>query len=251
MVPLLIFLGVIIGVILFLLIIYFRIRNKIKGHLSDLGFNNISELKEEINKGDLAAKMDHKHVTGMTKLLIPKIVKDFPNFSEDELYNKVETSLLLVFSSLENKEVKVNDELILVKDKLKEQISDMRSSKTDVKYDDIVFHEHALKYYKNTDGVLNITVSSTLEYYYTKTMNGKIIDEYKDYKKQTRYTTEFIYVYNPEKIVRTQSLIGINCPNCGAPLKDLGKKKCSYCGSGLEDINLKSWHIALFSEDYK
>ena len=248
---LLIFLGVIIGVILFLLIIYFRLRNRLKDYLGQMGFSDLKGLGEEIKKGDLESKMDHKHVTGMTKLLIPKIVKDFPNFSETELYNKVETSLLLVFSSLEEKEVKVNDELILIKEKLKEQISDMRHGKIDVKYDDVKFHEHALKYYKNTDGALNITVSSTLEYFYTKTVNGKVVDEYKDYKKQTRYTTEFIYVYNPGKILKNQSLIGINCPNCGAPLKDLGKKTCRYCGSGLEDINLKSWHISLYKEDYK
>ena len=249
--PFIVLIGVIIGVLLFLLIIFLYLKNKFKSFLNDLGFSNLSMLKDEIKKGEDEYKYEPKHVTGMTKLLIPKIVKDFPNFSETELYNKVQTSLLLIFDSLENKKVKISDELILIREKLKEQIEDMKESKIDIEYNDVKFHESAIKYYKNRDGVLNISVSTSLEYYYTKRIDGKIKEQYKDYKKQTLYTTEFIYVYNPDKIVKNQSLIGINCPNCGAPLKDLGKKKCSYCGSGLEDINLKSWHISLYKEEYR
>lgn len=246
-----IFLTIIIGIIIFLTIIVLIIRKKIKNILSKFGYNSLNLLKDGIKKGELEYKNTPKHVTGMTKLLIPKIVKDFPNFSETELYNKVETSLLLIFNSLENKQVEVNEELILLKDKLNEQIKDMRKDKISVKYDEIRFHRHALKYYKNEDGVLNISVSTSLEYFYKKEYQGKVLDNYTDYKKQTLYTTEFIYVYNPEKISKNQSLIGINCPNCGAPIKDLGKKFCRYCNSGLEDINLKSWHISLYKEEYK
>lgn len=248
---LIIFLAVLSGVFLFLIIIYFRMKNKLTGFVKNVGYNNLGEVVKEIKKGDIESKYTPKHVTGMTKLLIPKIIKDFPNFSETELYNKAETSLLLIFSSLENKKVEINDDLILVREKLKEQIEDYKSAKINVKYDDVRFHESAIKYYKNKDGVLNISVSTSLEYYYTKTVNDKIVTEFKDYKKQTLYTTEFIYIYDPNKIVKTQSLIGINCPNCGAAVKKLGVKTCEYCGSGLEDINLKSWHISLYNEEYK
>lgn len=249
--PFIIFMGVIIGVILFLLIIFLYFKNKLKKILNNLGFSNLSMLKDEIRKGKDEYIYEPKHVTGMTKLLIPKILKDFPNFSETELYNKVETSLLLIFNSLKNKKLSINDDLILVRDKLKEQIEDMQKAKIDVEYSDVKFHESAIKYYKNSDGVLNLSISTSLEYYYSKKIDGKIKEEYKSYKKQTLYTTEFIYVYNPDSIPKNQTLIGINCPNCGAPLKKLGIKKCSYCGSGLEDINLKSWHISMYKEEYR
>ena len=247
----LIILGIAVGVMGFLIFTYFRIKRKINMNLNKFGFSNLSSLAEEIRKGELEAKLTPKHVTGMTKLLIPRIVNDFPNFSEKELYNKVETSLLLIFNSLESKEFKANDELILIRDKIKEQINDMKNANISVKYDDVKFHEHALKYYNNKDGVLNISVSTSLEYYYEKCIDGKVVEEYKDYKKQTVYTTEFIYVYNPDEIVKSQVLIGLSCPNCGAPLKDLGYKKCLYCGSGLEDVNLKSWHISLYKDEYR
>ncbi len=38
-----------------------------------------------------------------------------------------------------------------------------------------------------------------------------------------------------------QSGIALNCPNCGAPIKDLGVKTCSYCGTGVIDLVKKTW----------
>lgn len=247
---LIIFLAVILGVIIFLTLLFLILKNKFTNFLKSIGYTNLNALKYEIKKGEIESKTNHKHVTGMTKLLIPKIVKDFPNFSESELYTKVETSLLAIFNSLENKKIQNSEELVLIKEKLKETIEDYKTNKINVTYDDIIFHKHALKYYKKENGALNISISTSLEYYYKKEQDKKVISDYSEYKKQTRYTTEFIYVYDPEKIVKNQNLIGINCPNCGAPVKDLGNKKCRYCGSGLEDINLKSWHISSYKEDY-
>ena len=246
---LIIFFGVVLGVLIFLTALVLIVKNKIKNILNKFGYNNLNQIKEQIKQGELAYKTDPKHVTGMTKLLIPKIVKDFPNFSENELYNKVETDLLSIFNSLENQKLENNFGLVLIKEKLNQKIKDMKENKVIEKYDDIKFHRHALKYYKNKDGVLNISVSTSLEYYYIKKINGKLINK-DEYKKQTVYTTEYIYVYDLNKISKNQNLIGINCPNCGAPVKDLGNKVCRYCNSGLEDINLKAWNIAIYKEEY-
>ena len=248
---LIIFFGVILGVLIFLTILVLIVKNKIKNILNKFGYNSLNQLHEQIKQGEIAYKTEPKHVTGMTKLLIPKIVKDFPNFSENELYNKVETDLLSIFNSLENKKLENNSGLILVKEKLNQKIKDMKENKITEKYDDVKFHRHALKYYKNKDGVLNISVSTSLEYFYKKECKGKIIDNYNEHKKQTVYTTEYIYVYDLNKVNKNENLIGIHCPNCGAPVKELRNKICSYCNSGLEDINLKSWNIAIFKEEYK
>lgn len=246
-----IFLAIVLGVIIFLTILVIIIKNKIKNTLNKFGFNDFGSIASEIKKGEMLERTTPKHTPGMTKLLIPKIVKDFPNFNEKELFNKVETSLLLIFDSLENKEVKNSEELVLMKEKLKEKINDMKENHISERYYDVKFHNHALKYYKRDSSTLNITVSTSLEYFYEKKQEDKVIVDYTKYKKQTLYTVDFVYIYDPNKINKHQSLIGINCPNCGAPVKDLGVKVCRYCNSGLEDINLKSWHIALYKEEYK
>ena len=40
-------------------------------------------------------------------------------------------------------------------------------------------------------------------------------------------------------------------PNCGAPVRSLGAKKCEYCGSYVEPVNIKVWKLQSFHEvDY-
>lgn len=47
------------------------------------------------------------------------------------------------------------------------------------------------------------------------------------------------------------SAVGTTCPNCGAPVKNLGAKKCEYCGSYIEPVNIKVWKLQNFHEvDY-
>ena len=39
------------------------------------------------------------------------------------------------------------------------------------------------------------------------------------------------------------------CPNCGAPIKNLGAKFCEYCGSAVEVINSRVWSLEHIKED--
>lgn len=245
---LLIWLGIAFAIIIIIGIIILVIYTKLKKKVNSLGLSE-SELISMIKDGKNDAITRHKSISGMSSLLLPRIIKDFPNFSETELYRKVETSILAIMSSLENGYVQNKFELNIIKSNLELKINDLKNSKTKVNFNNIIFHKHAIKDYKKSDGVLIITVASSLEYFYKEEKNGKVIEEYKDYKKQTAYTTKFIYVYDPEKYSSSKSLVGIHCPNCGSPVKELANKHCSYCGSGLEDINLKSWFISEYRED--
>lgn len=229
-------------------IIFLYIFFKFKQSIKSLGLSK-SEFKKMVEEGEKDSKYRHKSISGMSSLLIPRIVKDFPNFSESELYRKVESSLLAIFHSLESGNIQDKNDLNIIKTNLENKIHDMKNSKIKVEYKDIEFHKHAIREYKKTDGVLLITVSSSLEYYYKETIDKKVEEEYKDYKKQTSYITKFIYVYDPEKYESSATLVGIHCPNCGSPVKEISKKHCSYCGTKLEDINLKSWFISEYKEN--
>ena len=39
------------------------------------------------------------------------------------------------------------------------------------------------------------------------------------------------------------------CPDCGAPIKNLGAKFCEYCGSAVEVINSRVWSLEHIKED--
>ena len=64
---LIIFLGAILGVIIFLAILVLIIKNKIKNVLNKFGYINFNQLKDEIKRGEIAYNTEPKQVTGMTK----------------------------------------------------------------------------------------------------------------------------------------------------------------------------------------
>lgn len=244
---LLFLLGTIIGIIIFFSIIALILYNKLKKASKELGFNDFKQFKNLIKQSEYENRYEHKNVSGMTSLMIPKIINDFPNFNENELYNKVENSLRSIFKAMQDKKLSNDNNLVLINDNISKVIDNFNKNDIKVKYSDIIFHKHAIKNYSNNNGALNITVESSLEYYYEKKKDNNTIEEFNDYKKQTSYTTEFIYVYDPDKYNTNQKLIGYNCPNCGAPVK-LNSKICHYCSSGLDNINLKSWYIISYKE---
>ena len=86
---------IVLGIIF--LYLYFKLKASIKG----LGISK-SEFMNMIKEGEEDSKYRHKSISGMSNLLLTRIIKDFPNFSESELYSKVETSLLSIFHSLDD-----------------------------------------------------------------------------------------------------------------------------------------------------
>ncbi len=243
------FLGIIAAIAGVVLIIYFNVRK----HVSS------SDMRKIANAAKYAAKMqgdmpeEKKNVTGMTSIYEPLILKDFPDFNKEMLYNKVETSLKAIFNSLESKKISETSDLEIIHDTLEEQIEDLKSRKLDVRYDDVKFHRHAIKGYKKANGIATIITSSTLEYYYKGEKNKSYINN----KKQTRYTCEFVYAYDSNLLKENKDLnldanvFVVNCPNCGAPLNNISEKMCIYCGSKINDVNMKIWKICSYSEDYK
>ena len=246
---LVIFFGVIFGIIAFLLILALIIWAKIKIAARKMGLSNFDfrYLMEDFKKGVNDIRYNPKHISGMTNLLKPLVARDFPTFNESELFNKTETGLRTIFNSLESK--KVDKSLPLLKDQLKQVIDDYNSCDINVKYDDIKFHAFSLKKYDKKDGVATLQVQTSLEYFYQKEKKNKVIENYSNYKKQTRYTVEFIYVYDVTQVKEYTKVIGIHCPNCGAPVKVLGHKVCEYCHSSLDDLNLKNWLMSSYKED--
>ena len=63
----------------------------------------------------------------------------------------------------------------------------------------------------------------------------------RDMKTQSVYETELVYIQNVDMVANGSEGLGINCPNCGAPIKNLGQKFCEYCGTGITEINITEY----------
>lgn len=242
------FLGAIIGIIVVVLLVVFIVLKIIQRNLGITGINSISSLKDFSDNCIMENSNIPKSVNGMTSLVEPQILNDFPDFNKEIIFSLVESNLKTIFSEIENLKIEKKPELELLNNILEKEIEDLKEQRVVIKYDNVVFHRHALKRYEKSNGIATITTSSTLEYNYYDSRRK----ENPTYKTQTRYTCKFVYIYDVNKIQKNTShpVFIFNCPNCGAPLTNLDKAECVYCGSHIEEINLKTWNMSSYKDDY-
>lgn len=246
-----ILLGIFIIVVLVLIIVVLSIWFRIKRKARSLGLDNINlnfkDMKREVEQIKESESHRAKTVSGMTNILKPNIIKDFPEFNENRLYNLAEEDLRIIFTAITNLDSTGLDKIPLVRPLIESKIDDYKSNNIKEEYHDVVFHKFALKDYTKIDGVATIVVSTSVEYYYSKSVNGvQKVDS--RYKKQARYSCKFIYIYDESKVKDHQNVIATNCPNCGAVISMLGQKQCKYCGSAVREINLKAWAFSSYEE---
>ena len=250
------FLGLILAVIAIVLIVLFKVRASLGGAKFKEVIRAAKNAAKNHSVSEFAQDTRQKDVVGMTRVLEPTILRDFPEFNKDLLYSKTEKNLRTIFNAIESKNIAPvarDEDLLYIVPIVQEKIKDLNSSGTDVKYDDIKFHRHAIKKYDKSKGIASVEVSSTVEYYYMEKSNKKkkISKDYEEFKKQTRYTSTFVYVYDESKLSGNEAVFGLHCPNCGAPIRKLDQGSCEYCTSHLEPINLKIWKMSSYKEDYK
>lgn len=241
------FAGIILAIVIIILIIYIKVKEIV-------GTRNMKELKNAISNVSNLKKEEYareKNVKGMTKLLEPEIIRDFPEFNKDLIFSVCESNLRKIFNSIEALDatsINNDGEFIYLREKINQQIEDMKSNNIKEKFDNIEFNRHAIMAYNKNNGKATIKISTTLSYYYKTNRTDK--KSYEDIKKQTRYTSEFVYVYDERKFEKNQVTFSVLCPNCGAPLRGLKSKFCEYCGNHIEKINLKIWKMSSYKEDY-
>lgn len=213
-----------------------RIRN-----FSKIVFNNTS-LIQGIKEQQVKLANEPRSVAGMDKIYLPQIIKDFPHLNIDEMKKIAENSILLCLQSIENKKlIPMGMTSEKITNFINSRIADLKNGET-INYDSIKFHRTVVNQYIKTPGMCSIIFQSSVEYLYRK--NNA---EYK--KIQDRIRTEFIYIIDDSKVSKNQSGISLNCPNCGAPIKDLGVKVCSYCGTGVIDLVKHTWILNDISQN--
>ena len=245
------FLGVILGFITIIVFIYIMIKVLLKK--IGFGSSNLLSLYKEVINRRKTVEQTPKQLGGMTNVLLPIIREDFKDFSEKEFYYLVEKSLRSIFQAIKDKN---NNKLLkdntfdLINDKIRLYIEDLSTSNKTYIYNDVVFHGHTIKNYNKKNGMISLDIASSLEYYYEEYLDDRIIYK-KEYKKQTKYTTTFIYIIDTKEAGFDLNVLGLNCPNCGSPVTSLNQKSCKYCKTvlNIQVANLlKCWKIIDYKE---
>lgn len=232
--------GIIIGLVIILILliailyVFLYIKGKLKKVSQEL-FNttSINGIKDAINKSEVAEMETPKSVSSMESLIVPNLNKDFPDLNINEIRRMVEEAIINCFRAIEDRSTEGLNCSSNIVSWINSKISD--NGDKQVNYDDIKFHQTLLSKYEKKNGVATLYFQTSLEY-------NEIIEGNRK-KIQDRYRVEFIYIIDANQVTSDQKGLGLNCPNCGAPIQTLGEKYCVYCGSGIKEIVKKSWTL--------
>ncbi|MBO5484994.1 MAG: zinc ribbon domain-containing protein [Lachnospiraceae bacterium] len=192
-----------------------------------------------------------KSVSAMTSLLLPKIVSDFPDFQYDEMKERAENLLTQYLRAVTQRNAAIlTDGNTELKQQLDNHIQMLSVQDLQEHFDQIKIHRTEINQYRKTDGRCIITFQSALEcYHYITEPSSAIKEGSRDYKYQTKYNTDLIYIQDRNLVENElDNALGVNCPNCGAPLSSLGAKKCEYCGTPVIEINIHAWSFSNVEE---
>lgn len=183
-----------------------------------------------------------KSISGMTSIYLPMIARDYPDLNYDEMKRMAKSFLTSYFNSITLGNI---DVLEYADDDFKKKVSyiiaDNSRFNTEEHYEKVKIHQLELRNYTNAPGKHIISFQASVEYYHYKKKSGQITEGSKEQKCQMRYNIDMLHIQDRNLFDGTDISYGYNCPNCGAPLKAEGKIVCKYCGTGIEDFNIKVW----------
>ncbi len=203
-----------------------------------------SDIVEGFKRQEEIYENTAKSVSGMTSVELPKIMKDFPEFSWPEWKKICENTLRAYLEAIENQSLTY---LKNASDAIKQQadliIGEEKKLGITECFDQLCFHRTEIFRYEKKGGLCKIKIQSSLQYNYSKSSEakGKIVD---NKKQQCRYDMELVFVQDMSQVEGdiAYDFVG-NCPNCGAPMTAIGgKRRCQYCGTEVKEAyNTKVW----------
>ena len=248
-IKLLIMLLVIAGVAIAIMTAYRNVKRKLQSFSRAL-FGTSDFVEGWNRQADMLAETP-KSVSSMTRIMEPQIHRDFPEFSWEEFKHKAENMLTSAFLAISaNNPGRLVDASEDIKKQVTNIVETNRLNGIGETYSDINIYQTEIANYTKANGKCVITIQSAVGYLHYKTQDGRVIDGDKNRKTQTKYNMELVYIQDAD-LTTLDNAVGTTCPNCGAPVKNLGNKFCEYCGLRITPVNIKVWSLHKFYEvDY-
>ncbi len=196
--------------------------------------------------GDINDRLSEtpKSLSSMDKIFLPQILQDFPEFNWNEFKAVISASICNMLRAIDARDIGLMGTDPVQSPRLREAVGHVLAGTQIPFYRDVKVHDTVIKRYFKKEGTCYIICESAVEYYGYVEENGRVVRGYKDRKRQEVYETELVYIQDAERAPGSGGgSVGVVCPNCGAPVTNLGAKRCEYCGSAVEPLNLRAWKI--------
>ena len=189
-------------------------------------------------------------ISNMSSVYLPQIQKDFPEFHYDEMRERAKNVLTSYLYCIDNQDPSKlsegNDEL---KNALTMHLQLLNDRNYDEHFERMKIHKCELSNYVKKDGLCTITFQAAIQYYHYILEGDRIKTGRKDQMKQAKYEIKLVYIQDRDLIKESaDSALGLTCPNCAAPISNLGAKHCIYCGSPVIEFNMHAWSFAAIKE---
>ena len=236
-------LAVIAGLLVVIIGAGFVIKSKVS-KFSQQAFGTKS-LLEGYNEQKRKLSETPRSVHSMTSIYLPQILKDFPEFDYERYRVQAQSVLRGYLNAISTGSTATlpKDITLALKNHIQEIIENLYQNNQKQYYIEPVIHDaQVAKYIKDGASVTIMFNVSVGMFSYLEDENGKVINGSKTEKLQTVYEVGLLYVQDVEKMgLYSESGLGLHCPNCGAPVRNLGMKFCEYCGSAVIEVNTRVW----------
>lgn len=244
-----IFLAIVAGIGISSFVIYRKIKTKVE-QVSMAAFGTRNFVEGYKRQADALAERS-KSVSAMTRVFAPQIARDFPEFNLEQFRNKAENLLVCALQAVSAGNARLlKDASGELCQQVVNQIEGNRAAGVREVYRDIKVHQTEISNYQKKDGKCIITFQSAVEHFHYKEKDGGVIWGDAQRKQQTKYNTELVYIQDAARM-GAGNAVGTTCPNCGAPITDLGNMRCEYCGAAVTPVDEKVWTLQQYYEvDY-
>lgn len=196
-----------------------------------------------------------RSVQSMTNIYLPQIQRDFPDFDYDDFKTKAKAALIAYFNAISTGSIETLPKDIMTNalvDHIVEINEALAANGQKQHFIEPVIHACEIGRYIKSGGTVTIRFNTSVGLYsFIEDESGKVINGDKEDKLQTVYEIDLIYLQDADKMGVYGESLGLTCPNCGAPVKNLGMKFCEYCGSGIVEVNSRVWKFNAINEQTK
>ena len=229
-------------------VIYRKIHRTVSSYSQTL-FGTTDPL-EGMRRIEMQQVNNPKSVSGATDLYLPQIMRDFPEFHYDEIKVRAENLLTSYLRCIDGANLSLLTEgMEELKEGLRMRLQMLQNRDSREHFQRIAVHQTEINQYRKEKGRCSIVLQSSVEYIHYIEKGGKIVQGKQDVKEQARYNIELVYIQDRDVVVHSGDAgLGLNCPNCGAPLPGLGAKKCVYCDTPVVEFNLRVWNFSAVKE---